>query len=95
MNLGDVIFYVVLSLVLGMPVLYVMWLIIVKIIALIYDLNPKCPACGRKIIQDDLGFSPKFSCLCGVRGVVSINWFWVNTVTDWVSPKNREEVKTS
>jgi DNA-directed RNA polymerase subunit RPC12/RpoP len=77
----------------GLP-LYCVWAIIVTIYASIFNLHPRCPECSSKITQDWLGLSPKFECICGVRGVVKIRVFWVNKVEAWVSPENSEEVKS-
>ena len=79
---------------LASPLLYLVWASILSIYAYIFDLKPRCHECFRKIIQDGFGFSPKFECICGVRGVVDISWFWLNKVEDWVSPENSAEVKS-
>ena len=85
---------------LGMePVHFILLVVAVTLLTMILGsisyaklyLGPRCPECDRKIVQDSLGFSPKFTCLCGVRGTVSIDWLWANSLEDWISPNEQKE----
>ena len=90
-SVQDAITWAIIGFCLGIVVVLPLWLIIAAIIISILDLNPRCPECDRKIVQDNLGLSPKFTCLCGVRGTVSINWIWANRLEDWISPNEQKE----
>ena len=76
---------------------YISWVIVVSVFGHLFGLSIKCPECGRRIEQNSLGFSSKFSCICGVTGLVTVRWFWINKIDkgNWISSNGKKKHCTS
>ena len=68
---------------------FVIWVIFMWYVFFLVP-QPRCPECDRDI-ETDRFFGSKFTCLCGVSGLISFNLFWANSVKHWISPNEQKE----